>query len=120
MKKLALVTQDTQCLTIYCGNTFRLRFLGLLGLGKLTIKQGLLLSPCKGIHTLGMRYSLDVLYLDNNNKVVKIIENLSPLKCSWCYQASSVLELLAGSCAIYNIQVGDVLAFVELSTRSEN
>lgn len=73
------------------------RMRGLLGRPQLVAGQGLLLAPCNSIHTLGMRYPLDLVYLSTEWRVVKCVMQLSPWRLSACLGARMVLELPAGS-----------------------
>lgn len=71
--------------------------------------DGLLLDPCNSIHTCFMRYPLDVVFLNSNYKVIKVIRNLKPWRMTWIYfKASKTLELPAGKLPI-GIKEGDVL-----------
>lgn len=78
-------------------NTFS-RMLGLMFSEKLPDCDGFLISPCNSIHTFFMRYSLDVLFLDKNFKIVKVIYDLTPWKMTWIYfKSRHVLEMKAGT-----------------------
>ena len=56
--------------------------------------DGFLIKRCNSIHTFFMNYPLDVIFLDKNLKVVKIIENLQPWKLTLFYlRATQTLEL---------------------------
>lgn len=71
--------------------------------------EGLLIDPCKSIHTFFMRYDIDVLFLDSRWKVVKIKRNMKPWRMtglSW--RTTRVLELKGGG-LITDVEVGDVL-----------
>lgn len=60
--------------------------------------DGLLISPCNSIHTFFMLYSLDVVFLDRDFNVVKVIYDLRPWRMSWIYfKAHQVLEMRAGT-----------------------
>ncbi len=72
------------------------RFRGLLGLkaGSFTAGQGLWIVPCQGVHTLGMRFAIDVIYLDAQFRVVHIEENVKPWRITPVrLQAATVLEV---------------------------
>nr|WP_283104546.1 DUF192 domain-containing protein [Shewanella olleyana] len=84
---------------------------GLLGSKPLTMQQGLLIIPCNSVHTFGMSYSIDVVYLNKKNQVVKIIEALKPTRISGCLTASKVLEIAAGSAEKNKIRKGDILSW---------
>jgi len=72
------------------------RLRGLLGRKQLNEEQGLWISPCPSVHTIGMRYPIDVVFLDRRGEVKKISHNLKPMKFSSCVGAYSVLELTEG------------------------
>ena len=75
----------------------------------IVLGEGLWIVPCPTIHTFFMKFAIDVLFLDKNLKVVRIIENMKPWRLSpWVYSAHSVLEL-AGGVLKGSISVGDQL-----------
>ena len=86
------------------------RLRGLLGRIKLRSDEGLWVVPSRGIHTFGLLFPIDVIYLDSEFRVVHLIENLGPLRIAPLRRhAASVLELPAGSIYISGTQVGDRL-----------
>jgi len=88
------------------------RLLGLLGRASLPRNEGLLLTPCTSIHTFFMRFAIDVLYLNRNHVVVKVVQALRPFRLSACLRGGhSVLELPAGVIEASGTQAGDQLAF---------
>src|ERR1700760_679315 len=77
-------------------NTHWSRLRGLLGLGIDDFRNGsaLLFFPCDGIHTLGMGFPIDVVYLDDGLKVVGIHPDVRPWRFTPVLRsAASVLEL---------------------------
>lgn len=86
---------------------------GLLVLEPLQQDQGLWITPCNSVHTLGMNYALDLVYIDKNNHVRGLVKGLKPWRMSLCFQAKSVLELVAGSLQYLNIQCGDSCTWQE-------
>jgi uncharacterized membrane protein (UPF0127 family) len=68
---------------------------GLLG-RRLDPDAGMLLEPCASVHTFGMRFPLDLVYLDRNWMVVKLVTQVVPWRLSFCLQARFTLELCAG------------------------
>ncbi|HYG43590.1 MAG TPA: DUF192 domain-containing protein [Bordetella sp.] len=56
-------------------------------------RTGLWLSPCWAVHTLGMRYSIDVAFVDRHGHVLRMARNLRPWRWAWCPGAASVVEL---------------------------
>jgi hypothetical protein len=71
--------------------------------------EGLLLTPAPSIHTAFMRFPIDVLFLDRDLQVLKIVEQLPPWRMASKRRARSVLELTAGECARRGVAVGDRL-----------
>jgi uncharacterized protein len=90
-------------------NTFFLRARGLLFRKALSSGQGLLLSPCNSIHTIGMRYAIDVVFLGQTNQVLKLARSVSPWRVSRQDNASAVLELAAGEINRQRIRLGQIL-----------
>lgn len=72
------------------------RMRGLLGRPKLNKEHGLWITPCPSVHTIGMRYPIDIIYMDSDGYVKKVVPNLKPMKISSCLGAFCVLELDAG------------------------
>lgn len=85
------------------------RLIGLMFREKLIGSDGLLLDPCRSIHTFFMRYSLDIIFLSSDDRIVKIIRNLKPWRMTWIYfRANKTLELPAGKFPV-ELQEGDYL-----------
>ena len=92
------------------------RFRGLMlrkGLGE---GEGLLFPDVSSIHMCFMRFAIDVIYLDGQNRVVKIVERLKPWRLSACWQASSTLETEPGRAAECGLEVGHHLRFESAAT----
>ena len=86
------------------------RFIGLLGRRGVRPSGGLLIQPSNGVHTLGMMFSIDVLLLDRDNKVLSLYKSLAPFRVTRIdLKASSALELPAGMIQSTATQVGDQL-----------
>lgn len=86
------------------------RSAGLLGTTQPDIQKALYLVPCKAVHTFGMKYSLDVVFLDIQGRVVKLVENLRPNQMtSLVPRANCALELPPDTIAANPIAVGDEL-----------
>lgn len=76
--------------------TFGERLQGLM-FAKKMIGDGLLLEPCTSVHNCFVRFPIDVVFLDRDNKVVKVLRNFKPWRFSWIYlSARRALELPAG------------------------
>lgn len=87
------------------------RMRGLLGRPPLGRDEGLLLSPCNSVHTVGMGYAIDVVYLSGQGEVLKVCGGLPPLRLSRCRGAAMTLELAAGACAQHGLEPGQKLAW---------
>jgi len=82
---------------------------GLLGRKTMAADEGLWIVPCPMIHTLFMRFPIDVIFLDRESRVVRVVENLKPWRMSpWVFRARSVLEL-AGGTLKGSVRPGDCL-----------
>ncbi|RZI43927.1 DUF192 domain-containing protein [Herbaspirillum sp. HC18] len=91
-------------------NSFWRRFAGLMLTARLPKDRGLLLTRCPSVHTCFMRYALDLVYLDPQGTVVKLVADLQPWRFSRGGKgAAHVLELAAGGIAHFGIQIGDRL-----------
>lgn len=73
------------------------RLRGLARLDDLPGDCGLLLTRTKSVHTLGMRFALDVIWLDRRGAVVRVDHGVQPRKHAACRTARSVVEVAAGS-----------------------
>ena len=92
-------------------NTFWGRLKGLMFRKALPAQTALLLDPCPQIHTCFMRFSIDVIFLDENNKVVGVIETMKPWRMSkWYFGSKRTLELPTGSLKA-SVKEGDELIF---------
>lgn len=87
------------------------RLLGLMGRGRLEVGEGLWITPCRAIHTFGMRFPIDAIYLDGDLRVVGVQEGVRPFRLGSFFRAArSVLETAPGSVAASGTEVGDQLA----------
>jgi len=88
---------------------------GLLGREGLAPGEGLWIVPCESVHTFFMRFPIDLVYLDRNNKVRKLRSSVGPWRLSACLSAHSILELPAGTIRATQTQRGDSLEFSPVS-----
>lgn len=84
---------------------------GLLGREMLSRGEGLWIVPCEAVHTFGMQFPIDLVYLDRDKRVKKIRNNMLPGRISACLSAHSVLELASGSVRRTQTKPGDRLEF---------
>lgn len=86
------------------------RLKGLLGHAPLQPGEGLLLRGEKAIHTLGMGFPIDVLFLDRDGRVKHLIPSMGPRRLSpFVSSSADVLELPAGTIDRTGTQLGDEL-----------
>jgi len=76
----------------------------------------MLLRPASSIHTAFMRFAIDAVFLDRENRVVKVAEDLGPWRAAACRGARAVLELAAGEAAMRGLRPGVSLTQVWRST----
>lgn len=90
----------------------RKRRTGLLKHTSLEPGQGLWIVPSEGVHSFGMKFTIDVLFLDKKRRVRKMRASMVPRRIALCLMAHSVLELPEGTIADTGTQVGDQLEIV--------
>jgi uncharacterized protein len=96
-------------------NYFR-RLVGLLGKTKRWAKlgRGLWIIPSRGVHSIGMLFPIDLMFLNKERKVVHLEEHFRPFRVSRVsLKAMSVLELPAHTIYRSGTQVGDALEISE-------
>ena len=91
-------------------DTSKARKTGLLKHDRLENGEGLWINPCEGVHTAGMKFPIDVLFLDKRRKVVKIRAGMPRWRVAACLWAHSVVELPSGTAAATKTMAGDQLA----------
>ena len=92
-------------------DTSATRRTGLLKHSRLEPGQGLWIAPSEAVHTFGMKFPIDVLFLDKKRKVLKIKNEMQRSRMAICLRAHSVLELPSGTAAAMQTTVGDQLEF---------
>jgi uncharacterized membrane protein (UPF0127 family)/CheY-like chemotaxis protein len=90
------------------------RMRGLLGRESLAEGEGLLLTPAASVHTGFMRFEIDVVLLNRDLEVIKLVERLRPWRTASAPRARAILELAAGEVAARGIALHDRLAVVEV------
>ncbi len=83
-------------LTLLLAGDRRSRALGLTRLDALPAGHALLLERCRSVHTAGMRFALDLLWLDAAGALVRIDRGVAPRRLRTCTQARAVVEATAG------------------------
>ncbi len=83
-------------LTLLVAGSRRSRALGLARLDELASGHALLLEPCRSVHTAGMRFALDLVWLDAAGTPLRVDRDVAPRRLRTCRRARSVLEARAG------------------------
>jgi hypothetical protein len=109
MKTIALRTSEGRWIAhevrIACSLTSRL--LGLSRERSLPTRGGLLLSPAHGVHTLGMRFAIDVVFLSRQMRVLGLAPRVPPWRVLLAPRGTGrVLELAAGQIAATGLKTG--------------
>ena len=78
-------------LSLVRADGFFRRLLGLIGQRTIEPSHALLLKPCSGVHTFGLRFSIGVFFIDKHGVIVKTIAQLKPNRIALCWQARPVV-----------------------------
>jgi len=93
-------------------DTLWARAKGLLGRVEMAPDEGLLITRCDSVHTFFMKFPIDLLYLDRDFRVVKMVLEMEPSRMSFCLgKSSQVLELRGGVTKNQTRLIGTVLKF---------
>jgi uncharacterized membrane protein (UPF0127 family) len=91
-------------------DNFLTRLVGLLKRTHLGPEEALWLMPSRGIHTIGMKFPIDVMFLTKDNKVIGLRSELAPYRISAVYwRGYSVVELPSGTIRKSHTEIGDQL-----------
>jgi uncharacterized protein len=96
-------------------STHWLRLRGLVGTKEAAFRAGqaLWIVPCHGVHTLAMRFPLDLIYLDRHGVVIELRETVPPWRFAPVHlHAASVLELPSGVIRSSRTSIGDTVEIV--------
>jgi uncharacterized membrane protein (UPF0127 family) len=104
-----LTRQRTLAINLALAQTHWTRLRGLLGINEDDFRNGgLWIRPCRGVHTLAMRFPIDVIYLDRAFTVVHLESKLPPWRFSPIrLRTASVLELPPNTIAQTETALGD-------------
>jgi uncharacterized protein len=85
-------------LTLLVTGDRRSRRRGLAGLdgGALPADCALLFERCRSVHTIGMRFALDLVWIDDGGAVVRVDRAVEPRRVRTCLAARGVIEAAAG------------------------
>jgi len=99
MTMLAQIENRAFLSQVRTADTFLQSFLGLMGKPRLPAGEGLLIKNCSSIHMFFMRFAIDAIFLDADDRIVKIYHGLRPWRIVFGGKgARHVLEVPAGTC----------------------
>lgn len=97
----------------FVADSLFLRIKGLLGRKDIAGNQALVIKPCNAIHSFFMRFPIDVLFVDGNNRIVAVEKSFKPWRIGKLYtKAKYVVELKSGIIDKALIRVGDEIALL--------
>jgi hypothetical protein len=102
-------TREQVATSVEIAATRKSRRRGLLGRRGLDETSAMLLAPCTAVHTVGMRFAIDVVFVDRQGYAVKIVRDLRPWRIALAAGASAVIEMAAGSLRWGQVLPGDRL-----------
>jgi uncharacterized protein len=102
-----LVRDDKVLATCEVAESSRSRRKGLLG--RAGFEGAILLRPARSVHTFGMRFALDVAFVDRDLEVIRIVRMAPNRLCRPVWRARAVLEAEAGAFAAWELKTGDRL-----------
>jgi len=88
-------------LTLVEASTGRARRRGLARLDVLPTDHALLIPRCSSVHTFGMRFALDLIWLGKDGAVVRVDRDVAPLRMRACVRARAVIETAAGHADVF-------------------
>ena len=109
MTRVVLVPSTGARINCLVARSLWLRTRGLLGRPHLPPRMGMLIERCSSVHTVGMTYPIDVVFLAGDFRVLRVVSGLRPLRAAWCPHASYTLELGESQAAAAGIMVGELL-----------
>lgn len=91
-------------------NTFWSRLRGWMGKLRVMPEEGLVIYPCKGVHTWWMFFPIDVLFVSPSGRILYIVENLRPFRFSRVLkEACLVVEMPGGAVQECGAMLGDLI-----------
>src|SRR5215213_268553 len=94
---IAIRFEGRAFVNVRIARTFGKRCIGLLNRSSLAVDEGLMLIPGGSVHTFGMRFAIDLIFLDGQFKVLKIAPRVRPWRAAIAPRGTRyVLELAAG------------------------
>ena len=89
-------TGTTVAGTVEVALTRSVRRRGLLGRDALDLSTALILAPCAAVHTVFMRFPIDVVFVDRHGGIRRIVRNLQPWRMAASLRAYAAVEMAGG------------------------
>jgi uncharacterized protein len=107
--KNAFLTIDGRAcgIRVSTAGSMRERMRGLLGHQRLASDEALLLVPCRSVHTFGMSFPIDILFIDRQWHVVAVHRRVPQARMLFCLRATRTLEMSAGMADVLSIETGN-------------
>lgn len=93
-------------------DTFFSRFRGLMGVPSIPMEAGLVIKPCNSVHCFFMKFPIDVIFLDKENRVVHIMESLKPGSISPIIKRAKYVIEANSAMLSEKVRIGDKLQFL--------
>jgi uncharacterized membrane protein (UPF0127 family) len=93
------------------------RMRGLLWRPPLLAGEALIIDRCGSVHTCGMKYALDLVFLDRESVIRKLVRAVRPWRMAGCIAADTTLEMPAGSIDRLKLEPGMQLLWQESASR---
>lgn len=103
------VTGRPVSLGVEVATSIRARLIGWLGRVQPPSGRGLWIAPCDAVHTIAMRFPIDLVFVSRAGLVLRIDARVKPWRARVCLGAYSVIELPAGEAARLGLRAGDHL-----------
>lgn len=98
---------------ITVAKSFAGRLRGLLGRKGLPAGEALIIKPCCQIHTFFMRFAIDVIFLDRQRRVLKVVENMPPWRISGLVPEACLVVELPGGVLKNRVYPGEILELAD-------
>jgi len=112
MNKCVSIYKDDEKIAdqVLLADTFFKRMFGLMPVKILEENKGLLICPCKQVHTFHMKYAIDVVFLSKGSFIVHIEHALVPSRITGYFKhAETILELNSGEAERHKLKLGERL-----------
>lgn len=112
-----------QCIAgkVEVAQTFSKRLIGLMGRCSMIDGQGLYFPGCKSIHSFFMKFAIDVLFLDKEMKITKMVNCLKPYRVAFApLKTRNTLELSCGVLEKHDLSVGDTMTLIEIDKEGQD